>query len=934
MAEYVLDMKRFGRLACQAAAEGCVLLYNEKDTLPVKKNTNVAVFGRCAFNYYKSGTGSGGLVNTRYVMNIIDALKEYPDITLNDRVLAAYEEWIRENPFDIGQGWGGEPYCQKEMPLDAGFVKTAAGESDMAVIIIGRTAGEGRDLTKEAGSYYLTDTEKSMLDQVCQTFDKVAVLLNTGNIIDMAWVKDYKPSAVMYIWQGGQEGGKAAAAVLTGQVNPCGKLTDTIACAIEDYPSTNNFGDERQNIYQEDIYVGYRYFETFQREKVLYPFGYGCSYTVFDVKLLSLDTTGDFVKADICVKNTGRYSGKEVIQLYISAPLGKLGKPSRELKAYAKTGLMDPGCEEILHLCARKQDMASYDDGGLTGNKSCYVLEAGEYGIYIGTDVRSAVQAGTFTVEENMVTLRLKEALAPVMEFDRLKSAASENGMYAEVYESVPVQTISPLEKIKKRRTKNMDKALSFTGDKGYKLKDVYDGRVDMDTFLAQLTDEDLMCLVRGEGMCSKKVTAGTAGAFGGVTEPLKNFGIPIACCADGPSGIRMDCGTYAFAMPCGTALGCTFNPELVEDLYAMEGLELRKNQIDTLLGPGMNIHRNPLNGRNFEYISEDPYVTGTIAAAQLKGMAIAGVTGTIKHFAANNQEFSRHKADSVVSERALREIYLKGFEIAVKDGGAYSVMTSYGAINGIWNAGNYDLVTGILREEWGFEGIVMTDWWAAMNEVGGEPSPKNTGIMIRAQNDLFMVATDSATNGAEDTSAMALENGIVTRDEFVRSAANICRVLMRFPVMDRFIGRTPQDDLKVIGSDSSDDIKATNWTYYDISDDTSIDLSNICTDQGHNELFGISLADLSSFGTYEMWAQLRSDSTDPLAQMSMSVFVDNQFKGTFVLNGTKGEAVTQVMDWGMVAGLTHYVRLYFSTGGMKVDYIRIKKTGNFDFKR
>ena len=203
------------------------------------------------------------------------------------------------------------------------------------------------------------------------------------------------------------------------------------------------------------------------------------------------------------------------------------------------------------------------------------------------------------------------------------------------------------------------------------------------------------------------------------MTERLAGYGIPVGCCADGPSGIRMDCGSQAFSLPNGTALGCTFNKELVEDLYEMEGLELRKNRVDTLLGPGINIHRNPLNGRNFEYISEDPHLTGTMAAAQIRGMGRAGVTGTIKHFAGNNQEFHRHDVDSIVSERAMREIYLKGFEMAVKEGGAYSVMTTYGAVNGIWTAGNYDLVTAILRDEWGFDGIAMTDWWAKMNAGG-----------------------------------------------------------------------------------------------------------------------------------------------------------------------------------------------------------------------
>lgn len=228
----------------------------------------------------------------------------------------------------------------------------------------------------------------------------------------------------------------------------------------------------------------------------------------------------------------------------------------------------------------------------------------------------------------------------------------------------------------------NLPKTHVFTGDKGIRLVDVYDGKAGLGDFIAQLTDEELACMTRGEGMCSPKVTPGTAGAFGGVTDSLLAYGIPVACCADGPSGIRMDCGTNAFAMPNGTALACTFNTALIEQLYGFAGLELRKNRVDTLLGPGMNLHRNPLNGRNFEYFSEDPLLTGKMAAAQLRGMHRYGVTGTVKHFAANNQEFHRHDVDAVISERALRELYLKGFELAVREGGAFSVMSSYNAID------------------------------------------------------------------------------------------------------------------------------------------------------------------------------------------------------------------------------------------------------------
>ena len=681
MANYTLDMDKYKQLARQASAEGCVLLKNEKETLPIRDDQVVSVFGRIAFHYYKSGTGSGGLVNTSYVTGILDGLRTCENIRLNDELIEIYESWISEHPFDKGKGWGQEPWSQKEMPLEDSVVAKAASSSDMALVVIGRTAGEDQDAKNEPGSYLLTDDENAMLEKVCKAFNKVAVVLNVGNIIDMKWVEKYQPQAVMYVWQGGQEGGNGVADVLTGKVNPCGKLTDTIARNIEDYPSTKNFGDAKVNLYQEDIYVGYRYFETFAPEKVLYPFGYGCSYTTFTTQVTSFVQENEKVILSVAVKNTGTCAGKEVVQVYSSAPQGLLGKPVRELKAYEKTKELDPGEEEILAITLNMAELASYDDEGKTGNKSCYVLEKGDYKIYVGTDVRNAEIAGTICIGETIVVEKLTEALAPVTAFERLRPVAdtgkegTECGIYKAEYEKVPLRTITPQQKIDKARENQ--KSYTYTGDCGYKLADVYDGNIDMDTFISQLSDEDLICIVRGEGMCSTKVTAGTAAAFGGVTDRLQAFGIPVGCCADGPSGIRMDCGTIAFSLPNGTSLGCTFNKKLVEELYTMTGMELRKNHVDTLLGPGINIHRNPLNGRNFEYISEDPYVTGSMAAAQIRGMGHAGVTGTIKHFAGNNQEFHRHDVDSVVSERALREIYLKGFEMAVKDGGAYSVMTT-----------------------------------------------------------------------------------------------------------------------------------------------------------------------------------------------------------------------------------------------------------------
>ncbi len=344
------------------------------------------------------------------------------------------------------------------------------------------------------------------------------------------------------------------------------------------------------------------------------------------------------------------------------------------------------------------------------------------------------------------------------------------------------------------------------------------------------------------------------------------------------------------------------------------------------MLGPGINIHRNPLNGRNFEYISEDPYLTGTMAAAQVRGMGYAGVTGTIKHFTANNQEFHRRDSDSVMSERALREIYLKGFEIAVKEGGAYSVMTTYGAVNGIWTAGNYDLVTAILRGEWGFDGIVMTDWWAVMNEEGEAPSLQNTGVMIRAQNDLFMVTADSASNTAHDNSMESMAEGRTTRGEYQRCAGNICRMLMRSPVMDRFLGKTPEDDLVVTGNEDDADEEMQNLTHYVIEDGVPLDMSAVNTERGSSEIFGFQVQEP---GIYSISAKIRASAETPeLSQMSLSAFMDNQLKGTFHISGADREWTRQSLDLGFVMG-NHYIKLYFSMGGMELSEVCFEKTGD-----
>ena len=911
--ERILDWNKYLDTAAKMVSEGIVMLKNEKNALPLDTDKEVAVFGRIQFHYYKSGTGSGGMVNVTKVVNILDGLIDN-GVKVNEKLLGTYRKWDKENPFDLGEGWGGEPWSQKEMPLDEGLVKETAKSCETAIVIIGRTAGEEQDNRLEAGSYLLSDDEIEMLTVVRENFKKVVLLLNVGNIIDMTDINRIAPDAVLYVWQGGMTGGKGTADVLTGKVSPSGKLPDTIAYKASDYPSDANFGrEENRDIYAEDIYVGYRYFETFAKEKVLYPFGFGLSYTAFEIKTEKAEITEGAVKLFVSVKNIGSYKGKEVIEVYCEAPQGKLGKAARVLCGFEKTKELVPQEEQVVEIAVDIAKLASYDDSGVTGNKSCYVLEAGEYKFYVGSDVRSAEYACSFEQGEDLVTERLTQSLAPVESFERIKPVC-EGGAFSIGREAVPVSEVDE----SARRLEKLPKEIAYTGDKGIKLWDVKNGKNTMDEFIAQLSDYDLSCIIRGEGMGSPRVTAGTASAFGGVSENLNGFGIPAGCCSDGPSGMRLDCGTKAFSLPNGTMIASSFNKELTSELFAFMGLEMAANKVDCLLGPGMNIHRHPLNGRNFEYFSEDPFLTGKMAAAELKGMAGAGVTGTIKHFCANNRETNRHFIDSVVSERALREIYLKGFEIAVKEGGASSVMTTYGRVNGLWTAGNFDLNTVILREEWGFKGFTMTDWWANINVRGKEPDKTDLAAMARAQNDVYMVCPDGEKN--DDNMLDALENGGIERCELQRNAANICGFLLHTNALKRAEGIG--DTVKVINREDEEQEDDKPVQFYKVDRDITLDLSDVDTKKGTSYSFAL---DLSNFGIYRVIVTASSTQSE-LAQIPMTLFSMGTAVGTFTFNGTGGKAVSMEKETPMFSRFTTF-RIYFAQNGLELHSIRFELT-------
>ncbi len=905
-----LDFASYRGLARRLAAEGCVLLKNENKALPFAEGTRVALFGRAQSAYYKSGTGSGGMVNAKYVASIAEALSQEKGLTLDAGVKAAYAAFVEENPFDRGVGWAAEPWYQKEMPLDPALAQAAASRCDAAVIVFGRTAGEDQDNKAEKGSYYLTDEEENTLRTVCAAFSRTVVLLNVGNVIDMSWVEKYAPSAVVYLWHGGEMGAYAAADILTGRENPSGRLTDTISRMLEDQPAYETFGDPVCTPYSEDIYVGYRYFETFAKDKVLYPFGFGLSYTSFSIRVLDFKGGTDGVRIRVRVTNTGTVRGKEVVQLYYAAPQGALGKPARVLCAFAKTNVLAPNeCQE-LELSADAYRLASFDDSGASGYKDAYVLEKGLYAFYIGEDVRAKCCAGSFILHETVCVQQLSEALAPVTPFKRLKPAETNAG-YSIICEDAALRTIDPDARIRE----NLPRQIPYTGDRGIKLCDVAEGRAAMEDFIAQLDRDELVTIVRGEGMCSPKVTPGVAGAFGGVTDKLIAKGIPIAACSDGPGGIRMDCGSIAVALPIGTCIACSFNEALTTELFADVGLELRRNRIDTLLGPGMNLHRYVLNGRNFEYFSEDPLVTGLMAKAELIGMHPRRVTGTIKHFACNNQEFRRNEVDAVVSARALRELYLKGFEIAVREGGAYCIMSSYNKINGVHTASSYDLLTTILRGEWGYTGLVMTDWWAKGN-FEGEPDARTAmGAQVRAQNDIYMVARNAQDNSNGDDSLAMLESGRVTLAEYQRSAANICSNLIRMPAFSHPNGRKDAVDLAMeADTDGEDNLGADACTVDENSGVCTLDCEALR--KPGDLLFQVRT---DKPGKWTLTLTLLAQVDDALAQTAVSVFHNRDLVRTVSLSGLDKGVVPVKIDLGIEIQPSFYVRFH-SLGGVAVE--------------
>ncbi len=761
----------------RAAAESFVLLKNDGNILPILPENTVSLFGRVQFDSFYVGYGSGGDVNAHHTVSFIKGIRGCGKIKLNEELAGVYKKWVKQNPVDNGY-WGHWPMCYDEMHVNEAIAMRAAHASDTAVVFLGRAAGEDRENTLTKGSFYLTDEEENMLWCVRKYFKRTAVILNIGNVIDFSWVEKYDIPCVGICWQGGMETGNALADVLCGDVCPSGHLTDTIAKCYEFYPSAGNFGGREENRYEEDIFTGYRFFETFDKDAVLFEFGKGLSYTSFAVENTELNETPTEIGLAVTVKNTGACAGRAVVQVYYSAADTALPMPARQLTAYKKTEELAPGEQTELRFRIKKSRLACFDDSGKTGYKNAWVLQAGEYRFYAGFSVRDTKELGGFIQKENVAAAQACEAAAPkrAENLMRLAPLVNEHGVF-ETFEHAPAAEAD----LKQEILAHLPPDLGGNGDRESTLFDVLDGKITLEQFTASLNPTELEAITRGDYVMNSPLgPTGNAGVFGGVLESLRERHVPPVTTTDGPSGIRL--AASSALLPSGTALACTFDPDLIRELYSLLGLEMRDRGSDVLLAPGMNIHRDPLCGRNFEYFSEDPLIAGKCAAAVVKGLADAGVNGCPKHFACNNQETNRTKNNSVVSQRALREIYLKGFEICVKTADPRVLMTSYNKINGVWGHYNYDLVTKILRGEWGYKGVVITDWWMQKSASPEFPALRDQAYRVRAGVDVLMPGGGRTGKKAPDGTLLATygkPDGI-TRGELQAAAMHVLRFTLQ----------------------------------------------------------------------------------------------------------------------------------------------------------
>lgn len=759
------------KIAYDAACESIVLLEND-GALPLE-GKKVALYGSGASKTIKGGTGSGE-VNERHSTTILEGMEQAGfDITT--------KVWIKD--FEKGYNRAEEDFRKNKwknfvsnpMSLLSDFpgvegrlitetdIKNSA--TNTCVYVLSRQAGEGVDRREEKGDFYVTDIERANIEICARAYEKFVLIINGGAQIDISFLDDMDGvNALLFICQLGTAGGKAVADVLCGKVSPSGKLTDTWAKKYSDIPFSKEFsylnGNLKDEYYKEGIFVGYRYFDTFEKEP-RYPFGYGLSYTEFEREILGAKVEGTRVSVKVRVKNIGTFAGKEVVQLYVSAPKGTIDKEYQKLVGFAKTPLLNSGESAYVVIDFEMEQMASYHE-----KDASFKLDAGEYILRAGNSSRNTMVAAVLTLEEQVIGEEIKKV---VIQPDAFKTRTFS-------YQKPPICNDAEVQK-----------------------------------FLDKLKPEEMVEIVVGIGMFGGERRFNLPGSVGNTTSKFWDRGLVNVTLCDGPAGIRVQKRTavmkdgstkaidpvfsfmgmlpgvvkkfmladpdkskiiYQFttAFPVACALAQTWNTELLYQVGVAIHEEMKEYGCTFWLAPALNIHRNPLCGRSFEYYSEDPFLSGKMAAAITKGVQCEeGNYVAIKHFACNNQEDNRKHVSSNLSERALREIYLKGFEIAVREGGAKGVMTSYNKVNGVYAPNNYDLCVKVLRNEWGFDGVVMTDWLSTGKDCG------NTAACMAAGNDLIMPGGNSYKKEMLD----ALKKGTLKEADLRWCCANVLKAIL-----------------------------------------------------------------------------------------------------------------------------------------------------------
>lgn len=772
-------------LARTAAAEGFVLLKNENHLLPLAKGSKLGLYGAGSVMTIKGGTGSGD-VNERDCVNIWQGLENAGfEVTAPSKSwMEAYRQTYIQARLDWKEGIFAslptyknnffEAYsaAQFQMPCGDPIDAEAAAKdgADTAVFVLSRVAGENKDRLDDKGDYFVTDEEYALLKQIESAYANIILVLNTGGLIDLAFTEDFPTiRAIIQFVQAGQEGGNAFADVISGAVSPSGKMTDTWALTYSDYPNASFFsyksGSVLKEEYKEGIYVGYRYFDTFD-VPVRYCFGFGLSYTEFALKSGALTVTGmetgkPMVSLETEVTNTGStYAGKEVVQVYASCPQTSLPKEFRRLAGFGKTNMLQPGESQNITVSFNLYQLASYDE-----TRSAWILEKGTYGIWAGNSLDTAVLAGSVTLDEEVVMIQCEPICKRQEELEEMTADAAKlkekEAAWLAQAGNLPAAALCAADFV----TETID--YTSTPEKN----------TPADALIPTLSDEQLIAFTSGDvsrGQSELGSAGQTVPGAAAETVPVAEadpWNIASIVLADGPAGIRLKQqyqvyegqiesgdilealeggffakprekrGTtyYQFctAIPVGTLLAQTWNLALIQELGEMIGREMNLFEVTLWLAPGMNIHRNPLCGRNFEYYSEDPLLSGMMAGTMTLGVqSVPGCGTTIKHFACNNQEDNRMGSDSIISERVLREIYLKGFEIAVRHSQPMSIMTSYNMINGVHAANCYDICTKAARNEWGFAGAIMTDWTTTTGSTAGICTASGC---LRAGNDMIM---------------------------------------------------------------------------------------------------------------------------------------------------------------------------------------------------